>query len=93
MTGSRMTRALLASAVVMDAAGWDVRRAGGLRAGAGVLLGRAAVHRGVGGRVAPRLTAGPPPSLRFPSKEVPMGFILALSFAFLFGVGLGLMRR
>ena len=31
--------------------------------------------------------------LRFPSKEVPMGFILALSFAFLFGVGLGLMRR
>lgn len=36
---------------------------------------------------------GPPPSLRFPSKEVPMGFILALSFAFLFGVGLGLMRR
>ena len=31
--------------------------------------------------------------LRFPSKEVPMGFIFALFFAFLFGVGLGLMRR
>lgn len=36
---------------------------------------------------------GPPPSLQFPSKEVPMGFIFALFFAFLFGVGLGLMRR